>query len=1089
MTRLLASLSVALAVATTWAVRERPARTGICTAHDLAAGTRELLQAAGWELACDVLGSTDRVIHVRLDWADELGAQLPTLSANLTLRCTGNECTASHSGHHVAPDAAVVALVKHACAVHMPHPHMLPMVQNCTTLSTGQVPLVPASPHAFGVRMWHYHTQHPLELTDVLNGFATGPCAVPELRQVEPAGCAARQDAANNTDIPAIRSRTAARAFHDMLGAGTGAWRSFSRAQCVPWQWAAARWVSRWFLWLNIQGQTHVHWILLRDEQHAAGYVGACTRWARLAAMTSLAHRFGLRVGVDLPVAFQQQESLFMTGVTGSLASQVTAIRSAVDWAASTGLDYLATESGTSEFSHPSVSAMLAWLNEAARHAWGAYGMPMWVKIHCSTEQVAHGFAHPTRHDTLDFNHLPLVADPRVGGLAHTVQFWGLDDVAPVYSNQNFSSTWDFITAATSHQYTGQIAATQGSARRLAELAQVQYDAEQQPDARQTMRRAVQSQSWLQVLWTRAAIALAAGSQLVSDAAAAIALCLANIAFALSSTVSGPQAGVGLLTLLQHALTPPPVPAPPAATRSAAPVPLRRSVIFQPETSYFINVDNHAGLFLPLYAERRLSDYEALAFAAQASGQELRVDGVANFDSGSTLGYWINNVAVMQAAGSDLRVPASMVPARRWPALSMTAPQAAPSSDTQRWSLHVHRLADILGTHVAPVLVPPHLRASAAHLLTRMALDQRRLLMYGVRHGVLDTAHYSATDWAAGPYPDMPDAWSACGAGQHCEMPDMLQQRAACGAQGIGRGCTGIAYLSGHDTWAEVEGKLKVPPKSGTQAHRTSLGEAANNAPKFGKPTAAQIMPLLRAMNVTAWAHWRSLAQLHALAQQQGTKHPSASVRARLWRDVLSSAQHTAQRAEQVVYLYQAVTAARAQDAYEWLGRAADLAAGMQRTYRAAVAVRAGGDTPPWVIHSWGENPTCYPWRYLWAVDAGYYAWRDVEQALFVLADQHDPPAGAWQHVQTALSPSNAARRSVCWRNVISPVEVVLGQGRVSRFARRLSQLLRRVPLLSGVADCLAAPAAAPDMSSVWLQFLRSRSSATSAIADQEAEL
>ena len=39
----------------------------------------------------------------------------------------------------------------------------------------------------------------------------------------------------------------------------------------------------------------------------------------------------------------------------------------------------------------------------------------------------------------LNFNYLPIYADPRLGIMPHTVQFYSYDDPAPTYGNANFS--------------------------------------------------------------------------------------------------------------------------------------------------------------------------------------------------------------------------------------------------------------------------------------------------------------------------------------------------------------------------------------------------------------------------------------------------------------------------------------------------------------------------------------------------------------------------------------------------------------------------------------------------------------------------
>jgi hypothetical protein len=68
-----------------------------------------------------------------------------------------------------------------------------------------------------------------------------------------------------------------------------------------------------------------------------------------------------------------------------------------------------------------------------------------------------------------------------------------------------------------------------------------------------------------------------------------------------------------------------------------------REVIWHPETAYWITYDIDVPLFLPVYAERRVSDLRIVA-------QTAKIDGQMIFSSGWEWGYWLNDVAAARAA-------------------------------------------------------------------------------------------------------------------------------------------------------------------------------------------------------------------------------------------------------------------------------------------------------------------------------------------------------------------------------------------------------------------------------------------------------
>lgn len=189
--------------------------------------------------------------------------------------------------------------------------------------------------------------------------------------------------------------------------------------------------------WHIAHGQNHLHWVLLSSDAWA-DFVQSDTRQARLIKLVQRAHAWGMRVGVDVAIALQQQNSFRLVQTTGEFSNERAQIRERLDWLMAAGFDYIVTESGTSEFTHPEASRMLAWMNEVTRYLRDVYQTPVYIKVHASAGQVADGYIDAQTGEPLNFNFLPHYADADLGVLPHTVQIYGLDDPAPTYGNQDF---------------------------------------------------------------------------------------------------------------------------------------------------------------------------------------------------------------------------------------------------------------------------------------------------------------------------------------------------------------------------------------------------------------------------------------------------------------------------------------------------------------------------------------------------------------------------------------------------------------------------------------------------------------------------
>jgi hypothetical protein len=237
----------------------------------------------------------------------------------------------------------------------------------------------------------HLHTMHPLELTDMLNGW--GP-------------------------------------------AGTG--------DQAGWEQGLPEWDS--FLeWMIANRQNRVEWVLLASDSWAA-FADGPDRAARLKTLVDHAHGFGVAAGADAPIALTQQHTWRLVRTTGVLADEIAQIDAHLDWLMGAGFDFFSTESGSSEFTHPDAARMLAWMNEVTTHLDTAWGKRASIKVHASTGQTADPYLDPDTGAPLNFNFLPHYADAKLGVLPHTVQLYSLDDAAPTYGNSDFSEIRRFMS-------------------------------------------------------------------------------------------------------------------------------------------------------------------------------------------------------------------------------------------------------------------------------------------------------------------------------------------------------------------------------------------------------------------------------------------------------------------------------------------------------------------------------------------------------------------------------------------------------------------------------------------------------------------
>lgn len=241
------------------------------------------------------------------------------------------------------------------------------------------------------IRGVQLHTMHPLELTELLQGWGPGD---PE----------------------------------DLAG----------------WQAMLPDW-DAFLEWMVANRQNRVHWLLLWSQGWAE-FGDSSERRDRLHTLVERAHDFGVWAGVDVPIRLHQQNTWRLVRTdSGVLDEELAELRDHVDWLMEAEFDYLATESGTTEFTSPDDTRMVAWMDELAVHLDEAHGRTALIKIHTSSGQTVEHYDDPWTGEPLNFNFLPHYADPRLGIMPHTVQHYAVDDPAPTYGNNDFDFMFDFM--------------------------------------------------------------------------------------------------------------------------------------------------------------------------------------------------------------------------------------------------------------------------------------------------------------------------------------------------------------------------------------------------------------------------------------------------------------------------------------------------------------------------------------------------------------------------------------------------------------------------------------------------------------------
>ena len=186
----------------------------------------------------------------------------------------------------------------------------------------------------------------------------------------------------------------------------------------------------RYVDWLVANRQNVLQWILLDSIPEP--------EWkAQAARITEYAHRRGVKVFAQTSFTSEQQNAHRLVDPADAV-DDLQQIREGIDSILEAGFDGICVNLGSSEFSETDPDETIAWMNEAALHALGAHGVPMFAVNH-----VPAGLFVPEYG--VNFFDLPAFAEPDVGTYVHTTMFYGLEGPAPVYGNNDFGRQRDFL--------------------------------------------------------------------------------------------------------------------------------------------------------------------------------------------------------------------------------------------------------------------------------------------------------------------------------------------------------------------------------------------------------------------------------------------------------------------------------------------------------------------------------------------------------------------------------------------------------------------------------------------------------------------
>jgi len=396
-----------------------------------------------------------------------------------------------------------------------------------------------------------------------------------------------------------------------------------------------------------------------------------------------------------------------------------------------------------------------------------------------------------------------------------------------------------------------------------------------------------------------------------------------------------------------------------------------------------VNVDIDVPLFLPVYGQRRQYDLRKIAMREVREG--FRMNGQMNFDSGWEVGYWLSDVVTARASW-DPQMPSIDIDSKK-----RRSSVAIDNVVDDQWEVFAHSLlptTKIFGDHFGPQL---------GDLLVNLTRIQSEVLIHGVVRGV--------------PSTDI-------------------------------RKLSGIAYLSGRDTWFEVPRLFGLHQ---TQPDSVGLREASDPHWPHVQLLLQEMHDLFTDLSIQMDLLYEDVVQYAVdgggVDHHQHTHSFQINDAAlNILYEIKDCTKLLALRSSQLRLLYQSKDPRIVDDSL----KVSDLQKQSRNTLQLATEIvqrREQYYRTPWQrIAEWRENPTVYRFTYLWAVHSLYYWWRDQG-----LAEQ-----GSFQ-----------AEHSPCYLNRMDTSEVALGWGKHTLEVFR-TIINRYTPFSAGspleIVNCLSPP-------------------------------
>ena len=178
--------------------------------------------------------------------------------------------------------------------------------------------------------------------------------------------------------------------------------------------------------------QNYLEWILLRTAD--------LDSWIHeVRRLVDYAHLRGLRMGIEAPFAFRQQNTYTLIQPESS-APATAQIAANVDWLMQVPWDFVNVEMGAAEYIPVGDTEQVEWLSFMARYLRQTYpGTHTATKVHSTVDQ------HAESYGDMNFNYIAQYADSDMGVLPHTVQFYDLYGPAPTYGRENFHDMREFM--------------------------------------------------------------------------------------------------------------------------------------------------------------------------------------------------------------------------------------------------------------------------------------------------------------------------------------------------------------------------------------------------------------------------------------------------------------------------------------------------------------------------------------------------------------------------------------------------------------------------------------------------------------------